>query len=86
MLFKDLHTRISQADPAWKLTGYWVASFGTLLTLGMGFGSFVSPEIRASKLWSIPPCVILAGLALEGVETTLAVSAKQHAANRKEGK
>jgi len=65
MLIEKLRDRILKPDPAWSRTGYWVGVFGGFLTVAMVLGSFFSPQIRASKFFKIPPCLILAGLALE---------------------
>jgi hypothetical protein len=68
MLTKQLLERISKPDSAMSRVGYWVSGVGLILTLAMGFSSFAVPSIRASKFWKVPPCLILAGLALEGYE------------------
>jgi hypothetical protein len=58
-------------DPAHKRLGYWLAGGGVVLTLAIGILSFGYPSIRRSPYWSIPPCLILAGLALEAGEVVM---------------
>jgi hypothetical protein len=77
MLIERIKDRVSKPDPAWKRTGYWLSGFGVVLTLLLGTGAIVSPQNPTTKFIKIPPCLILAGLALEGYEAI--------AANRKGG-
>jgi hypothetical protein len=61
----------SKPDPAMKRMGYWVAGGGVVLTLAIGISSFFAPQLRGSTLWKVPPCLILAGLALEAGEVVM---------------
>jgi hypothetical protein len=62
---------VSRPDPAWRRSGYWIGGFGVVLTILMGIGAIANPQIRASRFLKIPPCLILAGLALEAGEVVM---------------
>ncbi|MBW4516032.1 MAG: hypothetical protein KME11_12510 [Timaviella obliquedivisa GSE-PSE-MK23-08B] len=68
MLIQRILERVSKPEPAMTRTGYWVSGAGAVLTILVVLGSFFAPSIRGSALFKIPPCLILAGLALEGYE------------------
>jgi hypothetical protein len=68
MLIEQLKDRMSKPDPAMRRLGYWVGGCGVALTIALGGLSFALPQMRGSLFTKIPPCLILAGLALEGYE------------------
>jgi hypothetical protein len=68
MLIERIKDHVSKPEPAMSRVGYWVGGAGVVLTMLMVFGSFAAPSIRTFKFWKVPPCLILAGLALEGYE------------------
>jgi hypothetical protein len=77
MLIQKLRDRVSKPEPAMRRLGYWVGGCGVALTITLGGLSFAIPQMRGSLFTKVPPCLILAGLALEGYEAI--------AANRKGG-
>jgi hypothetical protein len=68
MLIKQVLERMSKPEPAMTRLGYWVGGCGVALTITLGGLSFAIPQMRGSLLTKVPPCLILAGLALEGYE------------------
>jgi hypothetical protein len=76
-MLNQLKDRMSKPEPAMRRLGYWVGGCGVALTIALGGLSFALPQMRGTLWTKIPPCLILAGLALEGYEAI--------AANRKGG-
>jgi hypothetical protein len=68
MLIQKLRDRVSKPEPAMRRLGYWVGGCGLALTIALGGLSFAVPQMRGTLWTKIPPCLILAGLALEGYE------------------
>jgi hypothetical protein len=77
MLIEKLRDRVSKPEPAMRRIGYWIGACGAVLTISLCGLSFAVPQMQRTLWTRIPPCLILAGLALEGYETI--------AANRKGG-
>jgi hypothetical protein len=54
--------------PARKSVGYWAGATGVVVTAFMILGAVFNPSILKSRLWGLPPSLILAGLAVEAIE------------------